>query len=175
MKTCTRCEQLKPLTEFDPTRRKPDQLKSLCRPCCRAVSREVAAANRKQREQNATGTTYASRNANLKRLGFDSYKDYLASETWRAIRRKVYAAKGGSCHLCGERATELHHNRYHTNDLSGKCIRFINPICRVCHKGIEFRDEQKATLKQAAKAFRRRRKQQQSSSSGADHDDAGGA
>lgn len=157
-KVCNKCEVAKPLSEFDPSKYRIGELKVMCRRCCREASKAASAAKRQQRELNAKGGDYTSRNANLKRLGFACYRDYLASELWREVRKKVYAAKGRACYLCGQPATELHHNRYHKNDLVGKKLKFINPICRGCHQGIEFQEGEKATLKQAAKAFRKTRR-----------------
>jgi hypothetical protein len=159
MKTCTGCQTLKPLDAFDQSKRVPGKLKAMCRTCCRLASRLASANKRRERDENRKGNTYLSRNANLKRLGFATYGDYLASDLWREIRKKVYAAKGSDCYLCGGRATELHHNRYHANDLTGKRLKYINPICRGCHEGIEFRDGEKSTVKQAKRAFRKQRRE----------------
>ena len=105
------------------------------------------------------GEDYQSRQIALQDLGFSSYRDYLNSELWLEIRRKVYKAKGNACFLCGLPATELHHNRYHRNDLAGKKIKYINPICRECHTTIEFqKDGSKGTVQQAKKAFHKARK-----------------
>lgn len=155
-KRCSDCELEKPIGEFDPTRRDPEKIKGMCRDCCSKERERVLEVNRQQRAIKAVGCDYASRNANLNRLGFDTYPDYLRSDLWRAVRVKVYAAKGRDCYLCGKPATELHHNRYHANDLTGETIRFINPICRQCHESIEFRDGKKVTLHKAAKSFRKK-------------------
>lgn len=104
------------------------------------------------------GRSYASRNYILKMLGFASYKEYLASDLWKSVRKKVYAAKGKNCYLCGKPATELHHNRYHKNDLIGKKLKYIHPICRGCHEDIEFRAGEKTTLNQAKITFNKRRR-----------------
>ena len=104
------------------------------------------------------GTTYASRNLALKELGFDGYADYLASDLWKSIRVKVYAEFGRQCWACGAPATELHHLRYHRNDLLGKRLKYIKPTCRACHEGVEFRDGKKTTVLQARHAFNRKRR-----------------
>lgn len=105
-----------------------------------------------------SGTSYQSRNAVLRTLGFRNYGEYLQSELWRKVRDKVFAIKGKACYLCGGRAWQVHHNRYHKNDLTGKRVRFINPICGDCHHEIEFSDGEKVDLRDAAKAFKKRRK-----------------
>jgi hypothetical protein len=132
----------------------------MCRSCCREASKLAAQAKRDQVTLNAKGKHYTSRNANLQRLGIGSYREYLASDLWKDVRSKVYAVKGSHCYLCGNPATELHHNRYHKNDLVGKRLKYINPICRPCHDGIEFNQEgEKVTLQTASRLFKRRRRE----------------
>lgn len=133
-------------------------LKSVCRVCCVALSGEAKKGARRDRVENRKGEDYSSRNANLRRMGFASYAAYLKSDLWKAVRVLVYKAKGRNCYLCGSEATVLHHNRYHENDLSGRRLRFISPICRRCHESVEFRDGKKSTLAQAKSTFRRARK-----------------
>lgn len=114
---------------------------------------------RKRKKNKLTGEDYRTRQITLLELGFSNYRDYLTSELWQEVRRKVYRAKGSACFLCGLPATELHHNRYHHNDLTGKKIKYINPICRECHTSIEFqKDGRKSTVQQAKKAFHKARK-----------------
>lgn len=126
-------------------------------------AKSAAAKKRHKKNQraiarvNGTGDDYASRNKWLKTIGFDTYADYLASNLWKKIKADVYRRKGKKCFLCGEPASEIHHNRYHLNDLRGKKLKFLNPICRVCHDAIEFHDGRKATLKQAKAAFKKLR------------------
>jgi hypothetical protein len=102
------------------------------------------------KQQSKMGQCYRHRDENLKILGFASYRDYLASFLWQRVREKVFQAKGHNCLLCGRTATQVHHNRYHVNDLSGKTLRYVNPICRPCHEEIEFDGGKKNDL-QAAK------------------------
>lgn len=108
------------------------------------------------------GRDYDSRDAELKSIGFANYREYLKSDLWRAIRRKVYALKGRVCHLCPNQADALHHNRYHKNDLLGKKLDFIHPICNRCHERIEFQMEngrrKKGTLLDAKIGFKARLK-----------------
>lgn len=98
---------------------------------------------------------YERRNEVLHSLGFQSYKDYLCSPLWRLIRARVFQQKGRLCLLCGSSATELHHHRYHRNDLIGKKTKFIDPICRECHEKIEFSSGRKNKLHEAKIAFQR--------------------
>lgn len=95
------------------------------------------------------GKDYASRNQFLRELGFRCYAEYLRSSLWRTIRDEVYRLKGRDCFLCGAPATAVHHNRYHMDDLCGKQMRHVNPICGKCHREIEFNSGEKLTLRQA--------------------------
>lgn len=100
------------------------------------------------------GRNYIGRNKWLELLGFANYKAYLQSSLWRQIRDRVFAAKGRICCLCGERASQVHHNRYHANDLTGRRIKYLKPICDACHESIEFQnDGRKSTVRQAGKSF----------------------
>lgn len=105
-----------------------------------------------------SGRSYQSRAWFLKKLGFGSYSDYLASELWRGIRERVFEIKGHSCYCCGRYATQAHHTRYHENDLLGNTLRFIHPICATCHREVEFDDGAKATLLKAKQRFKRKRR-----------------
>lgn len=135
-----------------------------CADCCQIAgktkSKSVAALNRLGVGPRS-GNDYQSRQSALNYIGFADYKSYLASDLWRGIRRKVYKIKGSNCYLCGAPAQALHHNRYHKNDLLGRKLRFINPICHPCHKEIEFQGEdgKKSTVRQAKRAFIKKRKQ----------------
>lgn len=161
---CKRCHKELPFDSFDDSPRKDRIKKAICRDCCNELSKEAKASATRQRKLGpkkvVDGKSYKSRNMWLKLLGFDSYREYLASPLWKETRKRVYEAKGDRCYLCDAPATELHHNRYHRNDLQGKKLRFINPICRQCHEAIEFSDGGKQNVKQTARAFKKRRKVQ---------------
>jgi hypothetical protein len=81
---------------------------------------------------------YAMRNAILRDLGFPSYKAYLKSDLWYSIRKTLFSAKGHNCHLCQKYASQVHHSAYDRDTLRGKCLDHLHPICRKCHKAIEF-------------------------------------
>lgn len=105
-----------------------------------------------------SGKSYQSRAWFLKKLGFRSYGDYLASDLWKQVRERVFEIKGRECFLCGKPATQAHHSRYHEADLVGRKLKYIHPVCGKCHEEIEFRRGKKATLIQAKKAFNRKRR-----------------
>jgi 5-methylcytosine-specific restriction endonuclease McrA len=158
---CNTCEKDLPDEDFDPSTKRPGKLKAVCRSCCGKLSEMGKQSVRDYRRRN--GMSYVTRNEWLRLLGFKSYREYLRSDLWKSIRVRVYAAKGGNCFLCGKPATELHHNRYYRTDLIGKKLRYINPVCRECHKSIEFDDGRKNDVETAAKKFRSLRRKKRKS------------
>jgi 5-methylcytosine-specific restriction endonuclease McrA len=79
-------------------------------------------------------------------LHFASYKDYLESELWKAIRDKVLKRDDGLCLVCRCRASEVHHRSYATEVLKGEKLELLMSICRPCHKAIHFDGAKKRTL-----------------------------
>lgn len=139
--------------------------KKWCLSCCRKQANMTRRRHKEIREElkkvgvnDQAGKNYVSRNEWLRLLGFANYQEYLASDLWKNIRREVYKAKGHDCFLCGNQAQALHHNRYHKNDLTGKRMKFIFPICNLCHREIEFKEKVKIGLPQAVKLFKKKRK-----------------
>ncbi len=87
---------------------------------------------------SAVGLTYSERNAVLSELGFDSYRAYLGSDLWREIRARVFANRGRACWVCRVRwAPIVHHRSYSRENLSGRSIRGMVPVCGKCHQHIE--------------------------------------
>ena len=87
---------------------------------------------------NLHGRSYRHRAYFLRKLGFGSYQAYLKSRLWAEVRERVFAIKGRLCHLCGKPAVQAHHTRYHEADLLGRKLKHIYPVCRQCHRKIEF-------------------------------------
>lgn len=81
---------------------------------------------------------YEQRDANLKKIGFDKYADYLASPLWSRIRKKVLDRNDGQCLVCGCDAVEIHHTSYIIEVLLGWDIEKLLPLCRTCHQLAEF-------------------------------------
>lgn len=80
---------------------------------------------------------YAYRDENLKRLGYVSYRHYLCSGLWRAIRERVLARDRWMCGCCGREANSVHHRAYDPKTLSGECLHALSAVCRRCHQQIE--------------------------------------
>lgn len=79
----------------------------------------------------------------LKSMGFDTYKQYLASEHWRAVKnlyRQSDVLK--VCFVCGNKQYELHHKSY--ENLGREQLCDLVPLCRKCHQLTH--DAQKAEI-----------------------------
>lgn len=132
-----------------------------CRECRLEAKQQAIQWRKTHPRERHDGRTYQSRDATLKELGFSSYAEYLNSSLWKQVRTKVFRVKGRSCHLCNGYAGMVHHNRYHKNDLLGKNLSFLFPICAVCHERIEFSKRgKKLDLATAQSRFRSDAKKQ---------------
>jgi len=102
---------------------------------------------------------YMRRDATLRDMGYPSYKAYLASPLWKSIRAKVIERAHGKCHICGGKATEVHHRLYWREVLDGRWLNNLNAVCRTCHELGEFGDEgQKVSMREANRRLTRFRK-----------------
>ena len=88
---------------------------------------------------------YGERNRLLKSLGFDSYDDYLQSDTWKSLRAFVLK-KSPKCLACDSPATQVHHTVYTKRVLEGKSDRGLIATCAGCHYKAEFRQSDGAKL-----------------------------
>lgn len=102
--------------------------------------------------------TYTERDQFLRKMKFPNYRGYLDGKMWRGIRRRVFTQRGGLCSLCKEPATQAHHLYYTQQNLSGASIDGIVPICRVCHKDIEFDLGTKLCEADALEKYRKRKR-----------------
>ncbi len=128
---------------------------------CRQRSKGVK-THRNQRYSRAglatdgQGLTYADRDATLSKWGFKSYREYLESDRWTAVRLAVFAAKGDLCILCRKPANQVHHTRYQPNDLTGRSIEHLHPFCGKCHKRVEIDGKgRKRSMKKTNEVFRK--------------------
>jgi len=85
--------------------------------------------------------SYRARDRKLKKLGFPSYAEYLASDLWKSIRARVFKRDGHKCRACGKPAANAHHYTYSRPGLAGLKIGTIWSLCRSCHKFIEFNQD----------------------------------
>lgn len=105
-------------------------------------------AKRVKRKPKKVMPCYEARSGRLSELGYASYKEYLASEDWKAIRARKLAAEP-KCLLCRRASSQVHHLSYADNVLLGLEPRLLVTMCDVCHEWIEFDGTRKRDLKEA--------------------------
>lgn len=81
---------------------------------------------------------YEARNKLLLALGYASYSQYLASDTWKAIRLHVLDGAAHACYVCRKKATQVHHQKYTQENLTGKNSKWLIALCGGCHRNAEF-------------------------------------
>ena len=83
---------------------------------------------------------YATRDELCKLFGFFSYKAYLRSDEWRAIRNGVLA-EYPECICCHSPSKVVHHVKYDSATLLGLHSLNLAPLCRECHERIEIMED----------------------------------
>jgi hypothetical protein len=76
---------------------------------------------------------YGARNSALRRLGFDTYKQYLSSRHWLNLREHYFKARDTekAC-VCGELfEVALHHLTYER--IGHEELTDLRPLCKRCH------------------------------------------
>lgn len=96
---------------------------------------------------------YQQRDVIIRFMGYSNYNDYLQSDLWRHIRRRVFGYKGNLCWLCRRKADHVHHHRYTIQNLRGRRFRDLYPICVVCHEIVEFDEGTKRPLIESSELF----------------------
>lgn len=100
------------------------------------------------------GLSYTERNRNLKKLGYTTYRGYLDSDFWKAIRDKVFQTKGRLCSICKRSARHVHHRDYCVETLRGEKTSALVPICTGCHRRVEYaRAGQKRSVLEARRQY----------------------
>lgn len=97
---------------------------------------------------------YEHRDAVLKRLGFESYGDYLKSDLWASIRSRVFDRDGGRCRGCGKKAAQVHHFSYGDVTMRGEILDRLISVCLRCHRKIEFKNGRKRSFSQSVQCTR---------------------
>lgn len=126
----------------------------------RTPKRRRHAAKPKDHSANVKNSSrYVNRQKVLNAIGFETCKDYLASELWASIWARIMERDNRRCRACGRPAVQVHHITYSEEVLSGKDDSQLIAICRGCHKATEFEGETKLTYttditKQLAKRVR---------------------
>ena len=83
--------------------------------------------------------TYKRRDELLWHHGYDSYREYLQSEAWARIRRRILNRAGWRCQIkgCRDEATQVHHIDYTEANLIRGSDELLIAICRDHHRQIE--------------------------------------
>ena len=64
----------------------------------------------------------------------DYYRDvYLKSGEWKRKRYVVLKRDNWRCVYCGERATQVHHERYAKWNIGKEPIDWLVSVCKSCH------------------------------------------
>jgi hypothetical protein len=84
-----------------------------------------------QRGKFDWGPIYALRRRKLTKLGFHSYKDYLASDWWQQRRARFEEEHPATCAHCGRVADDLHHLTY--ANLGAERDEDLRWMCRQHH------------------------------------------
>lgn len=62
------------------------------------------------------------------------YERYMLSEKWQYVRQRVFERDDWCCLLCGEFATDCHHENYdHFGEGNKKEIKDCVSLCHDCH------------------------------------------
>jgi hypothetical protein len=63
---------------------------------------------------------------------YNSYKHYLDSPAWRAIRKERFEWDQYKCVHCGNKASQVHHKKY-PGRLGTEMIYDLESVCKQCH------------------------------------------
>ena len=171
MKTCTKCKQEKPYSDFykaPPKQRSGDGYLSRCKKCLweskkermakwpngrrKEYSRQQQKHARKWDDKHPHGKKAYSANLHARRVGAQGVlSEQDVADCWEQW--------GGKCWVCGRKATELDHFRPINSGAGGtNTTDNIRPICRECnHKrdhgwhGNKVAEKEAVLLKQISK------------------------
>lgn len=81
-----------------------------------------------------------------KKLGFDEYSEYLKSNLWKDIRKKILEDSSYSCYVCGWNPRgkrqayklQVHHKQYDIFTMQGLALENLIPLCYKCHRVAHF-------------------------------------
>ena len=92
---------------------------------------------------------YDVRNELLRSFGYRTYKQYLKSDDWAAIRSQVFA-EYDECICCHSKPQVVHHVKYDSGTLLGLHRLHLAPLCHQCHELMEIQEDgSKASLARA--------------------------
>lgn len=89
--------------------------------------------------KNTIRNQYIIRLRRMQKSGFSSYKEYLRSKEWAAIRKRVRSHPSPlwkQCRVCGSHENlNIHHNSYKSLGKGPKLDSLVI-LCRSCHKWV---------------------------------------
>ena len=129
-KRCSKCKEIKPLSEFYKKLAKKDGLTCACKSCHNLYCKsEKGKATHERYEQSEKGEANKKRCAKRYRLKFP-YKNKANKAVQRAIKeRQLPPPKSLKC-SCGEPAKEYHHHKGYEPEHWLDVV----PVCIKCHK-----------------------------------------
>jgi hypothetical protein len=68
------------------------------------------------------------------------YDEYLKSDLWHQIRKRVLVAAKHQCTVCSNSATQVHHRDYRPRVLRGEDDSPLAALCKRCHEQIHAND-----------------------------------
>jgi hypothetical protein len=71
----------------------------------------------------------------------DYHGQYLASQLWKRIKKRVLARDKRTCQSCGGRGSLVHHRSYDRDVLEGRNDALLATLCAGCHNIIHFEDD----------------------------------
>ena len=110
-------------------------------------------SKRRGRSRRKRDVSYDYRIEVLNRNGFSSYREYLKSDLWSDIKRRVLERDGGACRVCGQEAKYVHHDSYGDVTIRGEHIGKLYSLCLRCHGEVEFEGKRKRDFSSARKAL----------------------
>jgi hypothetical protein len=132
-KTCGRCKETKPASEFHKARSRPDGLNWACKSCHAKYNRESDARHREKRA--AADADWRRRNpekaaaSRQKSLDANPAKKRATDAVFKAIK-SGRLVRPGSCSECGRAASlEAHHDDYHRQ-------LEVRWLCHLCHSAL---------------------------------------
>lgn len=94
----------------------------------------------------------------LRELGIYSYSQYLNSEYWKNIKKRMSLSKTPKeCFCCGDsKKLEIHHRKYKARDIDKANLNHFVYLCRNCHEEVHSlqKEDKTITINQATKRIR---------------------
>ena len=74
-----------------------------------------------------------------------TYQDYLNTDQWDKLRKKVYCEANNTCELCGNPAAAVHHIRYPKTFEQDRLANLI-AVCDKCHERLHGKNAELVTV-----------------------------